>query len=364
MTKKIICCLTVVAMTMSIAACAGNKTETPNTIETVNPVASETPISTDLMLQEAESYYPVTITNYNYAKEPIEMTFYEAPTKVLAVYQNSIETLLALGLEDKIVAASGLDHDVKPEFANAFAEVHYLTEFAPDRETVIMMEPDFILSWYSLFGERSLGEVDYWHQNDVNTYMMLNSGAAAERALENEYEDILNIGKIFNVTDKAEVIVDEIKLALEEAVQFSQGLAHKPRVLVIEFLNDDIRVYGENTLAGDMVKKIGAELVTVEGQSISAEDLIALNPDVIFSVYFGDASDVTVAEQSLTKIKNEPKYVSLEAVIQDKVFAISLGETYCSGIRTVDGIKRLIDGIYSGDIVNYSLLILYRLNSY
>ena len=60
-----------------------------------------------------DSHYPVTITTYNYLKEPVEITFDKAPERVVAIYQNSIETLLALGLEDKIVAAAGLDHDVK-----------------------------------------------------------------------------------------------------------------------------------------------------------------------------------------------------------------------------------------------------------
>ena len=74
------------------------------------------------------NHYPITITTYNYKKEPIELTFEKAPEKVVAVYQNSIETLLALGLEDKIVAAAGLDHDVKDEYKEAFSKINYLEE--------------------------------------------------------------------------------------------------------------------------------------------------------------------------------------------------------------------------------------------
>lgn len=62
----------------------------------------------------ADGHYPVTITTYDYDKQPVEMTFEKAPEKVLAVYQNAIETMLALGLEDKIVAASGLDRSWLP----------------------------------------------------------------------------------------------------------------------------------------------------------------------------------------------------------------------------------------------------------
>ena len=140
-----------------------------------------------------DSHYPVTITTYNYLKEPVEITFDKAPERVVAIYQNSIETLLALGLEDKIKLAAGLDHDVKDEYKEAFSKINYSKEFTPDKETVIVSQPDFILSWYSLFADKNLGDVDYWHENGTNTYMSLNSGAASDRTVENEITDILNL---------------------------------------------------------------------------------------------------------------------------------------------------------------------------
>lgn len=163
-----------------------------------------------------DSHYPVTITTYNYAREPVEMTFDKAPEKVVAIYQNSIETMLALGLEDRIVAAAGLDHDVKDEYKEAFSKVNYLEEFTPSKEAIIMEKPDFILGWYSLFDDKRLGDIDYWNESGVNTYISLNSGVAQERTIENEINDILNLGKIFNVEDKAQAIVDEITSTVNE----------------------------------------------------------------------------------------------------------------------------------------------------
>ena len=54
--------------------------------------------------------YPLTITTYDYDGNEIETTYEKAPEKVLAVYQGSIETMLALGLEDRLVATAGLGH--------------------------------------------------------------------------------------------------------------------------------------------------------------------------------------------------------------------------------------------------------------
>lgn len=295
-------------------------------------------------------HYPVTITTYNYKKEPIEVTFEKAPEKVIAVYQNAIETLLALGLEDRIVAAAGLDQDVKDSYKAGFEKINYLTEFTPDKESVIMLKPDFILSWYSYFSEKNLGDVDYWHQSGIQTYMMQNSGCAPERTLENEYTDILNIGKIFNVEQKAEALVNEMQTAVDATVAKTKNMSIKPKTLLMEVEKDGIRVYGENTLGGDMIKALGAELVTATDNQMSSEALIQADPDVIFTVYFGSSESISDAEAAVAKIMQEPKYQSLKAVKNSKVYAISLGDIYCSGTRTLDGIRKLADGIY-GDAI-------------
>ena len=218
-----------------------------------------------------DSHYPVTITTYNYLKEPVEITFDKAPERVVAIYQNSIETLLALGLEDKIVAAAGLDHDVKDEYKDAFSKVNYLEDFTPSKETIIMEKPDFILSWYSIFDDKRLGDIDYWNENGVNTYMSLNSGVVSERTIENEINDILNLGKIFNVEEKAQALVDEITSTVSE-VSSKVSNEEKQSAMVIEFYDDEIYTYGSKTLAGDMVTKLGAELLNPEGGNIGAED--------------------------------------------------------------------------------------------
>src|SRR5699024_12190775 len=56
------------------------------------------------------------------------------------------------------------------------------------------------------------------HDKGVATYIAGNSGAAPDRTLENEYTDILNIGKIFHVEDKAEALVEEMKAAVADTL--------------------------------------------------------------------------------------------------------------------------------------------------
>lgn len=294
-----------------------------------------------------DSHYPVTITTYNYLKEPVEITFDKAPERVAAIYQNSIETLLALGLEDKIVAAAGLDHDVKDEYKDAFSKVNYLEDFTPSKETIIMEKPDFILSWYSIFDDKRLGDIDYWNENGVNTYMSLNSGVVSERTIENEINDILNLGKIFNVEEKAQALVDEITSTVSE-VSSKVSNEEKQSAMVIEFYDDEIYTYGSKTLAGDMVTKLGAELLNPEGGNIGAEDLIKLNPDCIFVSYM-DRGNENVPVEEINKILENPAFASLSAVKNKRVYSIPLGDMYSSGIRTIDGINTFANGLYENE---------------
>lgn len=297
--------------------------------------------------ESKDSHYPITITTYNYAKEPVELTFDKAPERVVAVYQNSIETMLALGLEERIVAAAGLDHDVKDEYKDAFSKVNYLAEFTPSKENIIMEKPDFILGWYSLFGEKTLGDINYWNENGVNTYMSLNSGVVKERTIENEITDILNIGKIFNVEDKAEAMVNDIRSKVKE-VSESVKDKEKQSAIVIEFFENDIFTYGSKTLAGDMVTKLGAEVLHPEGGNIGAEDLINLNPDCIFVSYMDRGNEEVINEQ-INKVLNNPAFASLSAIKNKRVYAIPLGDMYASGIRTIDGINTFANGLYGNE---------------
>ncbi|WP_195937772.1 ABC transporter substrate-binding protein [Romboutsia sp. 1001713B170131_170501_G6] len=328
--KKNIAIILSSIMILGLTGCSGTKTE-----------KAESDVQSS---SKTNSHYPVTITTHNYKKEPIEITFDKEPENVVAVYQNSIETMLALGLEDKIKLAAGLDHDVKDEYKEAFSKVNYSEQFTPDKETVLMEQPDFILSWYSIFDDKRLGDVDYWNKNNINTYMSLNSGAAEDRTVENEITDILNLGKIFNVEDKAKKIADEINTKIDEVSKKVKGKKEQT-TLIIEYMDGKIHTYGAKSLGGDMVTRLGGKILNPEGGSIGEEDLIKLNPDSIFVVYM-DRGNKEVEQEEVNKILKNPALSSLNAVKNHRVNAMPLGDMYCSGIRTIDGINAFAKGLY------------------
>ena len=314
--RRILAGLAALVLTLGLAGCGGQSAASG----AITGAASDAPAAPEAASsQAAEGNYPVTIANYDYAGNEVSYTYEKAPERVVAVYQGSIETMIAL-------------EDV----------------FAPDKETVTLLQPDLILSWGSLFSEKNLGDVSAWHEKGAATYINSNTRAGGHpRTLENEYADILNLGSIFNVEDRAEALVDEMKSAVSDTLASVEG-RQPVRAAVVEPIGGGITNYGANSLAGDMVAQLGGVLVQPEGSEMSKENLVTADPDVIFVVYMaysGEDPETVVANQ-LAVINEDPALASLSAVREGRVYPIMLGDIYAAGPRTIDGIRTIAAGMY------------------
>lgn len=257
--------------------------------------------------------------------------------------------MLELGLEDRLVAAAGLDNELDEKYKKAFEKVEYLTEFTPSKETVTALNPDMILSWGSIFAEDKLGDVNTWIDKGCNTYINTNTRRkeGEKRTIQNEMTDILNLGKIFNVEDKAQEIVNNMQSKIDEALKAAKG-QDKQNVLMLEFLGDEITNYGENSLGGDMITSLGANLVAKDQSKLGKEDIVSLNPDVIYVVYMPYSGDdpEQVKQDALNKLLEDKAFSSLDAVKNKRIVPIMLGDMYASGVRTINGIETISQGLY------------------
>ena len=345
-TKKLLCLLLALVMALSMAACAqsgAGETKPSSTTDTTSPAA--TAPTEEATEPSGESHYPVTVTTYDYEGNEITTTYEKAPERVICVYQGCIETMIALGLEDRVIASYGLDNPVKEEWEAGLAKMNYNEEvFAPDKETVLMLEPDLIFSWGSLFSDKNLGNQTEWIANGTNTYISSNTRRGGNgRTLENEYTDLLNIGRIFNVEDKAQALVDEMKNEIADVLAQTEG-QEAPRVAVIEFLGDSISNYGAGQLGGSMIEALGGTLADPDASEFGKEDLLVLDPDVIFVVYMARTENVEA--EMIAKVMEDPAFADLSAVKNGRVYSIMLGDMYASTVRSIDGIRTFAAGMY------------------
>lgn len=295
---------------------------------------------------DSTGHYPVTITTHNYAKEEVQVTFEKAPEKVLAFNTNSVENMIALGLTDKIQLAFGFEEDeILPEYQEEFKKIKSFQSEFPSKEEAIAQQPDFIIAWYSSFGDDRLGDVNFWHERGINTYMAYNSGLG-DQSLDNEFQDILNLGKIFNVEDKAEALVAQMKAKVQKGQDYVKD-REPVNISILEDEGDVFRIYGYDTIGGDIAKQVGANLVTpTKKEKKSAEELVALNPEMIFSIHFGAGSTSLNPENCLDVFKNNPVFQNIDAVKNGKMVPTDLSMVYCPGVRVSQSLDFFLEHLY------------------
>lgn len=149
-------------------------------------------------------------------------TYDSVPERVVVLSYSNAETMAALGLEDKVVAAFPgmytLD-DVLPEYQEAVAAMPFITEGlnsgTPNLETVLDQDPDFVLGTYYNFFPVNCGAPEDYEAAGANVYAQEGTYVAGA-TLENTYNDILNLGQIFHVEERAQELVAEMRAQADE----------------------------------------------------------------------------------------------------------------------------------------------------
>lgn len=332
MFRRFIATGVLLAATIGLVAC-GTSSPAPT-----KPSAADEPA--------ARTTYPLTIQTFDFARNKVDVTIPKAPEKVLVDGVNNVEIMLKLGLEDRIEMLAEADKTIKsvfPDLVPAYGKIKKVGDTFPSKEEVIAMQPDFILGWYGAFQDKMLGGVGFWHERGIGTYMSLNSSAQGPdvpQEIKYEYDDIMNIGKIFDVQEKAKKIVDDMKKSVDESkAKLSKG--NSPKIAILEAGDGSYRVYRQDHLAGSIAEAAGAEIVIGNKadnftRKINKEQLIQANPDNIFLVHFRGVDDKVPAVEEML---NDPAFASLNAVKNKHVYGIPLSYIYTSGLRTQLGIE-------------------------
>lgn len=297
--------------------------------------------------QEKDGYYPISIETQNSSGEMVPQTFTKAPERVVCVWQNSIETLLALGVGDRIVAAMGLPSSeyLRPEYRETYEKIPYQSMENLDMETVMMQAPDFIVGWASTFGAKTLRSTDFWESRGIHTYISPGSSSKIkDHTVEYEYQDILNLGKVFHKEKRAQELVDQMKDEIDRAEETAKKSGYHPKGLIVEYLGKNINVYGKHSLAGNILTSMGGELMGADLQAVSKEQMLEMDPDAIFVIIIERSygGEDTILDQ----IYKEKALQNLRCVKEHRVYPLPLYAVYSAGVRTLDGIQIIGKGLY------------------
>ena len=109
-------------------------------------------------------------------------------------------------------------------------------------------------------------------------------------------------------------------------------------------MGKEVSVYGEKSLAGNIVRELHGDLLAAKDHNIGMEQVVDLDPDVIFIVVtefnYGREQDMVDRVTQHKALKN------LRCVKEGRVLPLPLYAIYSSGVRTYDGIKIIANGLY------------------
>ncbi|MCK8609689.1 putative F420-0 ABC transporter substrate-binding protein [Agromyces sp. C10] len=287
----------------------------------------------------AASGYPLTIDNCG-----TEVTFEQAPERVVTIKSSTLELLLALGLEDRIVGAAFTDGPVPEEYVDAAEGIETLSDRVPSQEATLAAEPDLVFAgWESNLTAEGAGDRATLEQLGVRTYV----APAACRGegyrpdpltFDGVFAGFEQAGEIFGVTDAAADLVAEQRAALDAIEPSDAGLT-----ALWYSSGDDQPFVGAGTGAPQMIMEAaGLENVVADVRdswtSLSWEAVVDADPDVIVLV---DAAWNT-AESKIAKLEGNPATAAMPAVQQGRYVIVDFPATE-AGVRNVDAVAAIVE---------------------
>ena len=264
----------------------------------------------------------------------------------MAVWQNSVETLLALGMGDRIIAAIGVPDSkyIAKEYRAEYEKIPYKSMQVPDVESTLLWEPDLIVGWYTTFQNDRLKSTDFWMSRGVHAYIASSSAESSLATVEGEYQYILDLGDVVNRKKKAEEIVHRIQKYVKAAKEYGETHPTQDTVLIIEPAGRQFGVYDDDTLGGKMIEEIGGNLLGDVGETINIEEMIDLNPSIIFVVLQED--DYEHQDEIIQRLYDNLALQHVDAIRNHRVYGIPLFMVYSAGVRIYDGLDIMIRGLY------------------
>ncbi len=285
--------------------------------------------------QSLSEYEELTFDNYG---REVKVT--DKPKKVLTLGPNTTELFIALGLSDYIIGNSLDNHSrgALPEYEEDYAKIPELTYGSATREAVITSGADFIYGIDWEFGEEGL-DVEELSSLGIITYI------SRATTIEQIYQEILDIGKIFEIEQVAEKFVANQKTRIA-AVQEKISTQDPVNVLVYDSGGEGVFTASGTNFETLLIEYAGGtnifdEITDKQWTTVSYEEVLVRQPDVLV-IHDYDAPSL---EKKIDDIKNDPVLSQLESVKKENFVVISL-ESVLPGNRMAYTVETLAKGFY------------------
>lgn len=267
----------------------------------------------------------------NYGREVVVA---QQPTEVITMGPNTSELFCALGLEELIVGNTLDNHSrgALPEFEEAYAQIPELTYGSATREAVLTSGADFIYGIDWDFGSEGLS-IEELEGAGITVYQN------AASSIEEVYQEIRDIGQIFEVEAVAEDFITDQQARIEAVKE--QAASEPVRVLVYDSGDSGVFTASGSNFESLLIEEAGGEnifsdLTEAQWVTVSTEEVLARDPEVIVVHDY----DTPSAQEKIATIKEDPVLSEMTAVKENRFVTVAL-ESVLTGPRMAYVVEEL-----------------------
>ncbi|MFC8428140.1 ABC transporter substrate-binding protein [Streptomyces sp. NPDC057253] len=270
----------------------------------------------------AKSGYPVTLDNCG-----VQQTFEKAPSRVVVMNGASVaevSTLLALGLGDRIVAnqqtygASDVPGRAAAIKKLPTGDVRLNEAYDIPREAMLGLRPDLVLSvtTYGFDQKNGFATREQLKQVGANSYVSPQGcdDDPSKMTVADSYRLLRDMGKIFNVGDRAEKVIAASEKNIAAVSDKVEG-EKKPKVMVL-FSNmsmgsNDFSSIFSKGIVNDILARAGASnafesAATTTFADLSKETVAATDVDAVVVIAYNDPNPAAYARKLLKEFPQWP----------------------------------------------------------
>ena len=289
--------------------------------------------------------YPLTIQSCNR-----QAVFNQAPRHAVSHDINMTQMMLALGLKPRMVGYSGISgwKSVTPEMAKILDGLPELAAKYPSVETLLDANVDFFFAGWD-YGMRVGGDLtpQTLQPLGINVYELTESCAFVMKrpaaSLEDTYNDLRNLGKIFDVQDRANALIATMQAQVAEVRKHLP--ADQPRVFLYDSGEDRAMTSGRLGMPQALIDAAGGRNILDDVETSwtrgNWENVGERNPQVIVIVDYGEVS----AEQKQQFLLDNPALQSVDAIKHRRFIVIPYVQA-TPGIDNVLAVQTLARGFH------------------
>lgn len=318
-------------LTVAVSACGG---ATPaDTIGQPEPAAATTATTTRPTTTIGGAAFPVTLDQCTGESRDRTVTFDAIPEKVFTIDPQSSEFLIALGLGDRIVGTwftySEEELAQFPRYADEMRQVPVLGDnevWPPTAEVIAASGADAVFTIYRLNIEGYLDATRLEEDLGIKTYGFVTyCTGEVMRDFTPMYEDIENLGAIFDVPDAAAALIADIQGQVDEAAAMLEGM--EP-VTVWQYAGEEIPYPAGGTGVPNAVIVLGGgenvfEDVDAFYGEVSWEQVVERNPRVIWMQTDAGPGFIEAADGIENAIETNPGLADVEAVAEQRYVTVN-----------------------------------------